>query len=115
MIKRPSGGSWIGLTETILFYALLLASRPEGIAAWLVFKVAAKWDAWKNIVQWPDRLPGHEKDEKNPLVIARYVGARNMIGSWIMGRFTLGTAINIIVALAGYVTYVNVKQYYIGP
>lgn len=126
MINRPGGGRWIGRAEVTFFYAALVAGAPQAIAVWLAFKVAAKWETWKNIVHWPERLPGEPEqpsgkngeddenlqpsaggDEYDAALAASYVGARNLIGGWLHGRFVLGTILNIIWAFAVYALYLK--------
>jgi len=76
---RLAGGDVLGYLECALFFgSLIWAGGVALIAAWLIFKTAAKWKAW-------------ELSAKLTLteVLARYRG------------FLVGTAANIVAALAG--------------
>lgn len=64
--------------------------KYEIIGGWLAFKVAAKWEVWKNIVQVPDSLG------KSPI---EYLKARSALGSYILTRFLVGTLANVLVGL----------------
>jgi len=45
------GGKLLGILETIFFFASLAMGSPELLAAWLVFKLGSKWEAFQNIIK----------------------------------------------------------------
>lgn len=95
--KRSGAGEWIGFFERLLFFSAFSFDQLQIIAAWLAFKLAAKWEAWKNIVQVPPSI-----DEIKPLA---WYHVRRVLGSWLLSRFLLGTLMNIIVGgIGGVVT-----------
>lgn len=76
---RLPGGDVLGYLECALFFgSLVWAGGVVLIAAWLVFKTAAKWKTWESTKE----VPLTETQ-------ARYRG------------FVIGTAANIVAALAG--------------
>jgi hypothetical protein len=62
-----------------------------GIGGWLAFKIAAKWEVWKNIHKFPDKFTD------DPSNILDELRARNEIGSITLSRFLIGTLGNILV------------------
>lgn len=86
-------GKILGNLERILFFGALWIDTPSVIAAWLAFKVASKWDAWKNVISVPQSLP-----EINDL---EYLIARCCWGSQQLSTFLVGTLTNIIIGLLG--------------
>ena len=105
IIKRPSGGVLVGIIERLIFLA---AFWNEGymliIPAWLAFKVAAKWESWKNIIQVPHALNTQEED-KEPLKRLQYLKVRNDWGTYLLTRFMVGTGSNLLISLLA--TYVG--------
>ncbi len=85
---KASASTWLGIFERLLF--LVTLDHPEVIVGWLAFKVAAKWEVWKNIVQIPTTLGDNE---------ASFLKTRVAWGSWVLMRFLIGTSLNILVAL----------------
>jgi hypothetical protein len=43
----------IGFFERILFFAGFCLEQYTIIGGWLVFKLGAKWEVWKNIIAFP--------------------------------------------------------------
>lgn len=88
-VKRAT--SVLGTMERLLFLFSFAAdgAAPVG-AGWLLFKVAAKWESWSNII----KVPGDEKAEP-PLP------ARNVWGTKVLSQFLVGTLANIMVGLIG--------------
>lgn len=76
IIERSPGGVWIGLFERIICLLSFWTTQYTIIGAWLAFKVAAKWEVWKNIIQVPNSLDG-----VHPLT---WYKARNALGSWVL-------------------------------
>lgn len=97
IIERSPGGTWIGLFERIISLLAFWDVQHNIVilGAWLAFKVAAKWEVWKNVVQVPRTLEGVQD--------LKWYQARNAIGSWLLARFLVGTLINILIgALTAY-------------
>lgn len=48
-LRRPNAfpSTFVGFVEGVLYPTSLLASQPEIVAAWLVFKVASAWKTWE--------------------------------------------------------------------
>ena len=46
-----AAGRTIGIFESVLFFVAIVIEYPLFIGAWLVFKVAAKWETWAHIVR----------------------------------------------------------------
>jgi hypothetical protein len=86
---RRFAGDWIGFLERMLAFVAFWQDELTIVAGWFAFKLAAKWETWKNIVQFPDTLPGTD--------VVDYLRARNALGSWLLGRFLLGTALNVLI------------------
>lgn len=91
----PKGGDIVGHLERILYFIALLFD-PLYIGGLLTFKIAAKWEAWKNIVQVPQR-----KLEEFPSELSYFI-FRRKLGSKLLNRFLVGTFSNILFAVAGY-------------
>ena len=90
---KVGSGEWIGRFECVLSFISFCTGHPNIIIGWLAFKVAAKWEAWKNIVQMPDSLEDHSSLD--------WYTARRAIGSWLLSRFLIGTLGNIIAGAVG--------------
>lgn len=71
------------------------------VGGWLAFKMAAKWESWKNIVQVPDNLDG-----VTPL---NWFKAREALGSYMFARFLIGTLLNLLIGLVS--AYVGLHFY----
>lgn len=84
---------WLGLFEMTLFYICLLVNKPEGIGAWLVFKVAAKWEAWANITKFPEKMEG--------IGDSIYLELRNDLATSVLQKFLIGTILHILIAFIG--------------
>jgi hypothetical protein len=90
IIERTDTGKWIGFFERLLLLMCFLMSEYTIVAGWLAFKVAAKWEAWTNIIQVPNTI------ENIPQII--WYRAKKQFGSWVLSRFLLGTLVNILIA-----------------
>jgi hypothetical protein len=88
-----SGGDWIGFFERILILVSFSMDKPIIIGGWFAFKVAAKWETWRDIIKFPDILNNYD-----PLVWYR---ARKRYGSWVLTRFLTGTLLNILIGAFG--------------
>lgn len=93
LVDRTDGGPWIGTGERLLFVTAVLMREPTLIAGWLAFKLASKWESWKNVIQVPKELKS-VPDEQEWFV------ARSDLGSWLLNRFWLGTLSNVLAAFA---------------
>ena len=94
--QRGTGGKWIGTLERYLSLAAFWTGNPSLVAGWLAFKVASKWEVWKNIIQVPSDLEG--------ISAVDWFGIRAVYGSWILTKFWIGTLANILAGLvAAYV------------
>lgn len=86
---ESSGGPWIGALERYLSFAAFWTGNPTVILGWLTFKLAAKWEAWKNVVQVPSALA--QVDELKWFVIRRVLSAH------LLSRFLIGTLVNVLI------------------
>lgn len=85
----------LGHLERVLFFVALWLAQPMIIAGWLAFKVATKWDIWKNIVRVPEQDPvlfGNQLD---------YLYARHVWGLRLQNTFLIGTIANMLAAFFG--------------
>jgi len=83
-------GTVIGTLERILFFIVLWIGKPEIVAAWLVFKVASKWETWSNIIKAPSAIQGIDEVEA--------LRARHVWGTRVHTRNLVGTLTNILLA-----------------
>lgn len=97
IIERSSGGYWIGVFERLISLTSFWLEQYSLIGGWLAFKVATKWEVWKNIIQVPNKL--------NPVTPLNWYKARNALGSWIFTRYLVGTLTNVLIGLVA--TYVG--------
>jgi undecaprenyl pyrophosphate phosphatase UppP len=88
--KDQLATKWMGVLECFVFLAGFWLEKPVIIAGWLAFKVATKWEVWKNIIQVPVTFG---KDELS------YLQSRSALGSWVFIRFLIGTLANLLIAL----------------
>jgi hypothetical protein len=88
LVAKTDAGLWIGIAERLLIVIAMLAQAPTLIVGWLAFKVASKWEAWRNVVQVPSTIDGvNDRD---------WLAARHDLGSWLLNRFWLGTLFNVL-------------------
>ena len=97
-----AGGRAVGRLERLLFYFALLVGYPAFVGAWLIFKVASKWDTWSHIIMLP-RLD--IEDLSDP----RFED-RQRFGTWLLSRFLLGVLANIAIAVIGVWLYVEIQR-----
>ena len=83
-------GSVLGDLERFLFFIAFWLVSWEVIAAWLAFKVAAKWEAWSTTGALPQSLPNAD-----PL---GYLIARRRWASQRLMSFLVGTLANVLAA-----------------
>jgi hypothetical protein len=91
IVERTAAGKWIGLFERLFFLAAFWLGQYVMVGGWLAFKMAAKWEVWKNIIQVPKDMEG--------ISSLNWYKARDNLGSYIFGRFLVGTLLNIFVGL----------------
>ncbi len=103
IIGRRDGGMWLGWIECIFSFCMFWIEAEAAIAGWFAFKVATKWEAWANIVKFPDKLNSC-KDELDLL------RARSQLGAWIMSKFAIGSLLNILAGFFG-----SVIGHFLGP
>jgi hypothetical protein len=101
--QKGGGGSDLGLLERLLFFAALWQDAHVIAGAWLAFKVAAKWAAWQHIAKIPETFQG-EDDKK-------YLQARFLLSSNLLGRFLNGTLYNIFCAGVGWLCGMGILAY----
>jgi len=92
------GGAWIGFFERTLYFIAFIF-EPLFIGGLLTFKIAAKWEAWKNIVKVPEKNPGICTNNSDFFLL------RFKLGGYFMSSFVIGTFSNILFALIGYGFY----------
>ena len=86
----PPGGGFVGVLEQIAFFFAFLLGVHIFIGAWLVFKVAAKWESWGNIVRLKETRDGNLDSDSFEI--------RHRFGTWLLNRFLIGTLLNILLA-----------------
>jgi len=90
IIETSGAGRWIGHLERLVFVGALWTSNETLIAAWLAFKLASKWEVWRNVIHVPDQLA--------PLSAVEWFATRSSFGSWMLSKFWLGTLANVLAA-----------------
>jgi hypothetical protein len=90
--SSDGSGSFFGFLERTLFFIAFWTDGVTLAAAWLAFKLASKWEAWKNIIRVPEKIEDGNASE--------WFEATHTFGSWILQRFWVGTLLNILFALA---------------
>jgi hypothetical protein len=93
LTQRSGGGQWIGIFERYFCFVAFWAGTSTLVAGWLAFKVASKWEVWKNINQVPAELTG--------VTDVDWFGIRAVYGSWILTRFWIGTLGNVSAGVIG--------------
>jgi hypothetical protein len=91
------GNFVLGLFEVALAYRAFFFSKPEVVAAYFAFKVAAKWDTWAHVIKVPDKLDNFSD--------TAYLGIRNRWGSSVLQWFLLGTLANVVIGFVGGMIY----------
>lgn len=93
--------AWVGRLERILFLAGLWSGDESGpviIGAWLAFKLATKWEVWKNVFQIPTKIDASNNGNQKSATDLDYLRTRSYWSSWLLNRFLIGTLLNIIIA-----------------
>jgi hypothetical protein len=91
--KCDKSGAYLGHVERILFFAGIWSGFGMVVAGWLAFKVASKWEVWRNLIAVPSTLK--DVDEFHYLVARRRWGSQRLM------TFLIGTGANILIAFAG--------------
>jgi hypothetical protein len=102
-VTFTAAGRTIGVLEGILFFVSIVIQYPIFIGAWLVFKVAAKWETRAHIVRLDETESKDLKSEE--------FETRAMYSSWVHSRFIIGTLSNIAIAVIGAWAYLQVSKY----
>ena len=90
VVERAPGGDALGHLERVIFFAAFWVSGGWALAAaWLLFKVVAKWHAWNQLSQ----LGGVSPLEDRAALVARAALDYRL--------FVIGTAANLVAGLAG--------------
>ncbi|MDH3280932.1 MAG: hypothetical protein OEQ18_07360 [Gammaproteobacteria bacterium] len=103
LTARPGSGDWLGFLERLLSFATFAVAEYVILGGWLAFKLAAKWEAWKNIGQVAPSV------ESIPTLI--WYQARSAHSSWLLSRFLIGTLANILIGLVGVLAGVAYCRY----
>ena len=112
--RNDTPGKVLGYTESALFYIALLASQPIGIAGYLGFKVAAKWQNWAQVIKLPAMPESkNEKVGKGLELGSEAFDLRQRYASWLLIRFLLGSILNVLIAIAGVAVFTVVKAWLI--
>lgn len=90
--QNDKSGAWLGDLERITFFFAFWFSAYAVVVAWFAFKVAAKWEAWGNIVALPGALDGTDQ--------IRYLISRRRWASQRLMSFLIGALANVLVAFA---------------
>jgi hypothetical protein len=57
--RTGTPGAWIGYLERFFFFLVLWVDVDmafKAIGVWLAFKVASKWETWKNVIRVPQKI-----------------------------------------------------------
>ncbi len=93
IVERVGYGDWLGFLERLLSFIAFAASEYAIVGGWLAFKLAAKWEVWKNIIHVPANI-----ESIPPLP---WYQARKQFGSWLLSRFLIGTLANVVIGFVG--------------
>lgn len=92
---EPSG-TWVGILERIVLFWALYGPTWEAVGIWLVFKVAAKWEARNHIGFLPE-----QPDDNHSVPPLRWARARRIWAAQEYATFVVGTGANLLLAAAG--------------
>ncbi len=92
LLEGADRGKWFGTLERWLLYFAFLVNAPALVAAWFAFKLASKWEVWKNVIRVPTQLDG--------MTDAEWFAFTHRFGSWVLQRFWVGTLANTLLAMA---------------
>ena len=92
----------IGAADRLVAFFSIGYDKPEWLAAWLALKLAAKWDAWANIIKVPPRLEG--------VADLDFLRSRVSWGARTYQRFIVGTFVNVLAGILGFGVYAAVVK-----
>jgi hypothetical protein len=94
LVAHPEeSGKWVGVVERFVFFFGIIGATWQLIGVWLVFKLAAKWEAWSNMARIPERF-----DNVNHLDLAL---SRRVWAAQGYCTLVVGTALNFALAWLG--------------
>jgi hypothetical protein len=93
-VTYQEGPKLLGCFET-LFTVISVITYPLLIIGWLTFKVATKWETWKNIVDVQSNI---DEETSKPFLNFYF---RFLWGGKVMQQFWIGTMINIFAGIIG--------------
>lgn len=82
--------------------------QPTIIGVWLAFKVASKWEAWQNIIKIPEDFHKYQNTNRTTNLLDQFK-ARNIIASYTLQRWLLGTIGNVAIAILGSIPIILYK------
>ncbi|MDY6947411.1 MAG: hypothetical protein SXG53_17010 [Pseudomonadota bacterium] len=88
-----ASGDWVGIFERIVLFWALYESSWEAVGIWIVFKVAAKWEARSHLAHMPESIKDVPELE--------WAAARRVWAAREYVTFVVGTACNLLLAAAG--------------
>lgn len=88
-----ASGDWVGIFERIILFWALYESSWEAVGIWIVFKVAAKWEARNHLAHMPETIPDVPELE--------WAAARRVWAAREYATFVVGTGCNLLLAAAG--------------
>jgi hypothetical protein len=90
IVEHAPGDAVLGHLERLIFFAAFWVAGGWALAAaWLVFKVVAKWHAWNALARLGDAAPLEDR----AALLAR--------AAFDYRLFVLGTAVNLVAGIAG--------------
>jgi len=88
-----ASGDWVGIAERIVLFWALSETSWEAVGIWIVFKVAAKWEARNHLAYVPEKVSGVPDLE--------WAAARRVWAAREYATFVVGTAANLLLAAGG--------------
>lgn len=102
-IEDRTGPKWVGRLERTIFYVAFWMKSPELAGGWLVFKSAARWEVWGNIIKVPEKL-----DNQNAL---DYLGTRHKWGTRLLQTWLVSTMANALSGLLAAALAITIHQF----
>lgn len=100
--KNRTGPTWVGRLERALFYLAFWMKSPELAGGWLIFKAAAKWEVWGNIIKVPEKLEGSNGLD--------YLGARHRWATRVLQTWLVSTMANALSGLLAAALPITIHQ-----
>jgi hypothetical protein len=101
MYKPDDAGRWIGRFERLLILMSFWIDTYAIIGGWLAFKLAAKWEAWRNVIKIPETLDEGIAPTEGVVPSLAWYEARVTYGSWLLSRFLVGTVLSVLIGAVG--------------